>query len=105
MSRLQRVRQTLDALLRHPRASRPAIEAFQDACLRDLICHAYENVPYYRTLFDRHQVHPRAIQGVGDLAKIPISSKCDLRAQPRAVIARGLRSGKAQDVGHDRLVG
>ena len=90
MSRLHRIRRTVRALQRHPRASRGSIVAFQDACLRDLARHAYDNVPYYRTLFDRHQIDPRAIQGVGDLAKIPISSKGDLRAQPGAVIARGV---------------
>ena len=90
MSRLHRIRRTVHALRRHPRASRGSIVAFQSECLRDLVRHAYENVPYYRALFDRHQIHPRAIQGVDDLAKIPISSKGDLRAQPRAVIARGL---------------
>jgi phenylacetate-CoA ligase len=90
MSQLHRIRRTIHALRRHPRASRGSIVAFQNACLRDLVRHAYDNVPYYRMLFDRHQIDPRAIQGVGDLAKIPISSKGDLREQPRAVIARGV---------------
>lgn len=90
MSQLERVRRTLGVLSRFPPDSRTKVEAFQDECLRDLVRHAYEHVPYYRALFDRHQIHPRAIQGVGDLAKIPISSKGDLKAQPRAVIARGL---------------
>ena len=47
MSRLHRIRRTVHALRRHPRASRGSIIAFQSECLRDLVRHAYENVPYY----------------------------------------------------------
>ena len=45
MGRLHRIRRTVRALQRHPRASRGSIVAFQDACLRDIARHAYDNVP------------------------------------------------------------
>lgn len=78
------------AIRRHPTASRAELKAFQDAQLRRLVVHAYESVPYYRKLFDRHRLHPRHIRGTVDLDLIPIVSKQDLRVQPALnVVARG----------------
>ncbi|HEY5939413.1 MAG TPA: hypothetical protein VIT87_01250 [Gemmatimonadales bacterium] len=78
------------AVRRHPTASRAELKAFQDAQLRRLVVHAYESVPYYRKLFDRHRLHPRHIRGTVDLDLIPIVSKEDLRSQPALnVVARG----------------
>jgi phenylacetate-CoA ligase len=45
--------------------------------------HAYAEVPYYRRLFDEHRLDPREIRGLDDLAKIPITTKRDLRDLPR----------------------
>jgi len=79
------------AIRRHPTASGAELKAFQDVQLRRLVVHAYESVPFYRKLFDRHRLHPRHIRGTVDLDLIPIISKQDLRTQPALnVIARGL---------------
>jgi phenylacetate-CoA ligase len=59
--------------------SREKLAAHRDAELRRLLVHAYERVPYYRKLFDRHRLHPRHVRGVVDLDLIPITSKQDLR--------------------------
>ncbi len=70
--------------------SRQELADFRDAQLRRLLVHAYENVPYYRTLFDRHRLHPRHVRGVIDLDLIPLSSKQDMRGlPPEKVIAAG----------------
>lgn len=73
------------------RASRDEVVACQEARLRRLVAHAYETVPYYRSLFDRHGVEPRHIQSAADLPRIPVTAKRDLRAaRPEDVVARGL---------------
>jgi phenylacetate-CoA ligase len=78
-------------LIRHNRASQAELRAFQDAALRRLLVHAYERVPYYRKLFDRHRLHPRHIRGVMDLDLIPMSSKQELREQRDSnLLASGL---------------
>jgi phenylacetate-CoA ligase len=78
------------ALRAHGRAHRARIEAFQDKRLRALVAHAYENVPFYRELFDRHGVRPHQIRGVADIGRIPIVTKRDLRAAPvGSTVARG----------------
>jgi phenylacetate-CoA ligase len=70
------------AVQRHSQATRAQVKAFQDAHLRRLVLHAYENVPYYRRLFDRNRLHPRHIRGTVDLDLIPISSKQAMRERP-----------------------
>jgi phenylacetate-CoA ligase len=70
---------------------RSELEAYRDARLRRLLVHAYERVPYYRKLFDRHRLHPRHVRGAVDLDLIPISSKQDLRGLADSqVLASGL---------------
>ena len=73
---------TVRSLRRHLRASPEELREFQDRALRRLVRHAYERVPYYRALFDRHRLHPRHIRGVRDLELIPSTSKQEMRARP-----------------------
>jgi phenylacetate-CoA ligase len=82
---------TASAIQRHPRADRGQLQAFQDAKLRRLLAHAYENVPYYHKLFDRHRLHPRHVRGAVDMDLIPITTEQDLRNPPTSeIVARGL---------------
>ena len=58
--------------------------------------HAYENVPHYRASFDAAGVHPDDLTDLSDLARLPFTTKADLRenypfgmfAVPRPEIAR-----------------
>jgi phenylacetate-CoA ligase len=81
----------LPALRRHPRATRDEILAFQNQQLRKLVAHAYQNVVYYRRLFDRVGVKPQDIRSVADLSILPVTSKQDLQGLPaEEVLARGV---------------
>ena len=82
MTELLRLIRTARAVRRHSRADRAELDAFRDARLRQLLVQAYERVPYYRKLFDRHRLHPRHTRGAVDLDLIPITSKQDLQQQP-----------------------
>ncbi len=84
----------ISAAWRHARASRAELREWQDARLRRLVCHAYEAVPFYRRLFDRHRLHPRHIRGVVDLELIPTTDKAMMRrAGTAALLARGHDAG------------
>ena len=99
MSGRPEVVRTALAVPRHSWATRTELREFQDARLRRLLVHAYERVPYYRRLFDRHRLHPRHIRGVVDLHLIPISSKQDLRDQRESsLIASGLDPSSLRSV-------
>jgi phenylacetate-CoA ligase len=44
--------------------------------------HAYENVAFYRDLYDAHGVRPDDVAGAADLAALPLVSKGDLLLRP-----------------------
>lgn len=73
------------------RVDRRELRERQDRALRRLMVHAYEQVPFYRALFDRHRLHPRHIRGVRDLELIPFTSKAEMLRRPeRERLAAGL---------------
>jgi phenylacetate-CoA ligase len=53
---------------------------YQGQRLRQVVAHAYENVPYYRDLFRRLGLTPADVRMPADLPKIPTLSKATLRA-------------------------
>src|ERR1700761_4355885 len=77
-------------------ASVDELRALQLERLRWSLRHAYENVPYYRKMFEVAAVHPDDCKDLSDLAKFPFTSKASLRdnypfgmfAVPREQVAR-----------------
>ncbi|RKS73148.1 phenylacetate-CoA ligase [Actinomadura pelletieri DSM 43383] len=61
------------------RASVDELRAVQLERLRWSVRHAYENVPHYRRSFDAAGVHPDDVRELADLARLPLTSKADLR--------------------------
>ncbi len=55
------------------------IRSYQEDKLRKIIRHAYENVVYYRNLFDTARVKPDDIRTLDDLHKIPVTTKKDIQ--------------------------
>lgn len=55
------------------------LREFQNARLRELINHAYNNVPFYHDILTSRGLTPDDIKTVSDLDKIPILSKNDIR--------------------------
>src|SRR5690348_16001034 len=60
-------------------ASVDELRALQLERLRWSLRHAYDNVPYYRQMFDVAAVHPDDLKDLSDLAKFPFTSKASLR--------------------------
>jgi phenylacetate-CoA ligase len=61
-------------------ASRDEIAALQLARLKRTLRHVYDNVAHYWKAFDAAGVHPDDLNSLADLAKFPLTSKEDLRA-------------------------
>lgn len=55
--------------------SKEKLEEYQMTELEKLLKHAYENVPYYRRVFDERGLRPKDIQDFYDLKKIPFLTK------------------------------
>ena len=77
-------------------ASVEELRSLQLERLRETVHHAYANVPHYRAAFDGVGVHPDDVKELADLAKLPFTTKADLRANypygmfavPREQVAR-----------------
>jgi phenylacetate-CoA ligase len=62
------------------KASVDELRALQLARLKDTLRRAYERVPHYRGKFDAAGVHPADLVQLDDIAKFPLTTKEDLRA-------------------------
>lgn len=71
--------------------TRDRLEEFQKQRLRELIRHAFENVPYYRDLYTRHGLSAVDVPGLADL---PVAQRTEMQARDiRDLVARGLEPG------------
>lgn len=61
------------------RLSREELEALQLERLRATLRHAYDNVGFYRSAFDKAGLHPEDCRTLADLARFPFTAKTDLR--------------------------
>jgi phenylacetate-CoA ligase len=60
-------------------ASRATLTELQEDKLRAQVRHAYEHSPFYRRKLDEAGVRPDAIHGLGDLGKLPFTTKDELK--------------------------
>jgi hypothetical protein len=65
-----------------------ALSEYQAARLRQIITHAYDNVPYYQKLFRENDIGPGDIQTAKDLKNIPCLTKDQLRLNFNSLVAR-----------------
>ena len=63
------------------RCSRDEMTALQLKRLQWTVQHAYDHVPMYRQKLDLAGVHPADIRQLSDLAKLPLTSKLELRKE------------------------
>lgn len=81
----------LAALLESEWWSAERIAAYQDAQLRELVAHAYANVPFYGERMRAAGVRPSEVGDRADLAKLPLLTKEDVRANDDSLLARPAR--------------
>jgi phenylacetate-CoA ligase len=55
------------------------IQQYQTTRFQRLVHHAYENVPFYRKLYDEHGVHPSDIKDLRDTSRLPLINREDIR--------------------------
>jgi len=89
----------LNKLRGNLKLTRAKLEEIQQKKLKDLLKHAYENVPYYQHLFDSNRIKPEDIRNVKDLEKIPVTDKAVLRSMKRSdIMAKNINQGECVEV-------
>jgi phenylacetate-CoA ligase len=72
--------------------SEPELRKLQLPRLQKVLHNVYENVPFYRELFDQHGVHPSQLASLADLARFPFTTKNALRDHyPFGLFARPMK--------------
>jgi len=74
--------------------SKEKLEEYQMQQLSKLLNHAYENVPYYRRVFDERGLKPKDIQDFSDLRKLPYLNKDTFKARTEELLARNFDPSK-----------
>ncbi|NOR77123.1 MAG: phenylacetate--CoA ligase family protein, partial [Methanophagales archaeon] len=74
--------------------SREQLEEYQLQQLSKLLQHAYENVPYYRRVFDERGLKPKDIQDFKDLQMLPYLTKQIIQDNLEDLKARNYPSSK-----------
>lgn len=75
----QSIKKHLDFLQKSQWWVESDLKEYQNQKLRELIKHAYENVPYYNDLFKKLKLKPDDIKNTNDLEKLPILTKETIR--------------------------
>ena len=69
-------------LRRNLRLKPVELQRMQNQKMKAIVRHAYEHVPFYHRKFDKASIKPNDIRSIEDLAKIPMTTKTELRARP-----------------------
>lgn len=64
------------------------IKELQFRKLKNLLIHAYTNVPYYKRRFDNMRIAIDDIKSINDIGKLPLLSREDIRGNLEELIAR-----------------
>lgn len=70
------------------------LQELQNVKLRALVKHAFENVPYYQSIFKERGLTYKDIQTIEDLHKLPILTKSDIRQSFKDILAKDFKRWK-----------
>jgi phenylacetate-CoA ligase len=59
--------------------SQSQINEYQNKRLKEIVKHAYENVPFYKKLYDKYAVRPEEIKDIRDISRLPLVTREDVR--------------------------
>ncbi len=80
---------------RAPYLPRERLAAARDTRIRTIVAYAARTVPYYRELFAREGIDPRAIRGAADLDRLPLVDPDLVRREPARFVSESRRARDA----------
>ncbi len=69
---------------------RKKLQELQNKRLRALIKHAYENIPFYKKLYNKYKVKPSDLKEIKDIRKFPIVTKEMLKKAGKDILAKNI---------------
>ena len=81
----------LDIYEKRQWSSPDVLEIYQNQKLAELITHCYKNVRYYRKIMEERGLKPGDIRAVGDLSKLPVLTRDDVRNNFDALTATNFK--------------
>jgi phenylacetate-CoA ligase len=96
LDRSRTTRRYLDQLKAVQSWSREQLEKYQGTKLRQVVRYAYENVPFYRRLYDQERIDVEGIRIVEDLRRLPTITREDVRTNYDALQSRRRVRSKVQ---------
>ncbi len=87
----------VDEIVAWEKLSAEEIRQRQWQKLEALLVHAYENVPYYRRVFERRGLRPTDIRGLDDLGQLPVLSKQAILSHGDDLVARNIAAHELVD--------
>lgn len=91
-------RQTYDFLHKSQWWSKERLQEYQMTRLSRLLHHAYQNVPYYRRVFDERGLRPEGIRGFEDMKKLPFLTKTVIQNNLDDLIAENYPRSRLENV-------
>lgn len=73
--------------------------------MQRIVTLAYEQTPFYRRLYDEHGFHPRMLQDFGDVERIPVIRKEDVREHGREMVVSKYSPEKLKKLGTSGTTG
>ncbi|MBJ9991088.1 phenylacetate--CoA ligase family protein [Paenibacillus sp. S28] len=81
------------------------IRAAQLETLKRMVTLAYEETVFYKQLYDKQGFHPSMLQDAGDIARIPVIRKEDIRSHGEDMIVNRCRGRKLKKLGTSGTTG
>ena len=85
-------KKSLNMVLSSERYSLSELKKLQLKCLRNIIHYAYNDVPYYHSLFRKQSLSPDDIKTENDLKKIPILTREDIKNNSQNLISKNIKN-------------
>ncbi len=89
------VAKTLRGQRRVPYMSKDELCSLRDARIRSTVMYAAKSVPFYREFFKKEKIDPREISSPEELARLPLITQEDVRADPMRFVSTSRRARNA----------
>ncbi len=93
----KQIKNYLEELEQSQWMSQEAIKNMQLAKIQQLLCYAYDHVPFYKDRYDKERIHPKDIRSLQDFQSIPYLTRDDVVNNLELLLAKGYKYKLVKD--------